>query len=171
MCAHTEQLHRTGGYKIAQDLNAQSIEHVVQMTKGDIALLAKQPVVPGFTPGADMYLKMKYPDARTLIDSGLPVAIATDFNPGSCPTQNLSLIGVLSRLEMNMSLPEVIVAYTINSARALGLHSRVGALLPGYRSDFTVLDDSWDRLFYEVGYHPDSLDFLEREKGFLKKSL
>jgi imidazolonepropionase len=105
-------------------------------------------------PAADFYLRMAYPPARKLLDSGAGVALATDFNPGSSPTQDLSFVGVLARLEMQMHLPEVIAAYTQGAAQALGLGHQVGTLEAGKDCDFIELQDDWDRLFYEVGYHP-----------------
>jgi imidazolonepropionase len=101
-----------------------------------------------------MYLKMQYPPARHLIDAGAIVALSTDFNPGTSPTQDLSLIGVLARLEMKMSLPEVLSAFTVGAATALGKHHELGSLEEKKYCDFICLNESWESLFYSVGSHP-----------------
>jgi len=80
--------------------------------------------------------------------------LATDFNPGSCPTQDLSFIGLLARLEMKMSLAEVFCAYTQGGAFALGVQNQVGTLQKGWDADFIEIDDDWDQFFYRIGHHP-----------------
>ena len=99
-------------------------------------------------------MKMKYPKARELIDAGACVALSTDYNPGTSPTQDLSFVGVLARLEMRMSLPEVLSAWTIGAAHALEMGSKLGSLEEGKLCDFIVLDGSYRELFYSVGHHP-----------------
>ncbi len=83
-----------------------------------ISRFAKSATTAVLLPAADLYMKCQYPPARKLIDQGARVALATDFNPGSSPTQDLALVGLLARLEMKMSLPEVIAAYTYSAACA-----------------------------------------------------
>ena len=152
--AHVEQLKRTGGAVLAARWGAQSVDHLVQSSRSDIATLSASDTVCTFLPGADLYLKTPYPPARSFIEAGACVALATDFNPGSCPTQDLSTIGLLARLEMKMSLAECISAYTYGAARALGVHHERGALVKGKLCDFICLEGSWKDLFYSIGYHP-----------------
>ncbi len=154
VCMHTEQLTRTGGALLGIKSGVQSVDHLVQVSQSDIKALSKAETTCVLLPGADFYLKMAYPPARKLIDAGARVALATDYNPGSCPTQSLSLIGLLSRLEMKMTLPEVLVAYTLGAAYSLGLEKEVGSLETGKSCDFVCLDQSWASLFYEAGHHP-----------------
>ncbi len=154
LTGHVEQMSRQGGAALAESFSASSVDHVIEISDDDIARLSKSGTVSVLLPGADFYLRMKYPPARKLLDAGARVALATDFNPGSCPTQDLSMIGVLARLEMKMSLSEVIAAYTINAARALNCQDTHGSLEVGKQCDFVVLDDSYRTLFYQVGYHP-----------------
>jgi len=87
------------------------------------------------------------------------VALATDFNPGSSPTQDLSLVGLLARLEMKMTLPEVIAAYTHNAALALGLEDE-GTLTLGSRANFFSTDLEWRELFYSIGQKMPSQIFI-----------
>ena len=151
---HVEQMSHQGGAALAESFSARSVDHVIEITEGEIQKLAGSDTVSVLLPGADFYLKMNYPPARKLLDAGARVALATDFNPGSCPTQDLSLIGALARLEMNMTLPEVIAGYTIQAARALNCESTHGSLEVGKQADFITLNDSFRSLFYQVGYHP-----------------
>lgn len=152
--AHVEQMSHQGGARAALEHEALSVDHVVHLSNEDIQAVAHSNTVAVLLPAADFYLKIPYPKARALIDAGARVALATDFNPGSSPTQDLSFVGVLARLEMKMTLPEVLVAYTYNAACALKREDLVGALTPGRRADFIVLSDDFESLFYQVGYHP-----------------
>ncbi len=152
--AHVEQLSDSCGAELALDFDAQSVDHLVFANSKTISRLAKSKAVAVLLPASDLYMKMQYPPARELIDAGACVALSTDFNPGTSPTQDLSLVGVLARIEMKMSLPEVISAFTVGSATALGLDAHLGSLEVGKACDFMALDCSWRELFYSVGEHP-----------------
>jgi imidazolonepropionase len=152
--AHVEQLSNSGGASASLKFQAQSVDHAVFASDSDIDALTKSETVAVLLPASDLYLRMAYPPARKMIDRGVAVALATDFNPGTSPTQNLSLVGVLARLQMGMSLPEVISAYTVGAAKALGKANDLGSLEAGKYCDFMVLNDSWETLFYSVGHHP-----------------
>lgn len=148
--AHTDQLSSTGVGLKASQLGATSISHCVQMKDAEILKVSQTDTVFNLLPAADFYLNIPYPKARKMLDNGGCVSLATDFNPGSSPTQNINFVGVLARLEMKMTLPEVLAAYTYNSAKGLGLHHKHGALLPNYSSNIQILNQSWDELFYQV---------------------
>lgn len=150
---HADQLSLSGGTQLAVELGAQSADHVIQLGEKEIQALAKSPTTAVLLPMADLYMKCNYPPARKLIDEGARVALATDFNPGSCPSQDIQLTGLLARLQMKMSLPEVIGAWTVGGAWALGLKD-VGVLQAGFKADFQVLDNGWRGLFYEAGSFP-----------------
>jgi imidazolonepropionase len=154
VAAHAEQLTHSGGAKLAARLGARSVDHLVRVDDADAAALAASETTCVLLPAADLYMDCPYPPARKLIEAGARVALATDLNPGSSPTLDLSLVGVLARARMKMSLPEVITAYTVAGAHALGLGEEVGALTPGRRCDFAVLSGSWRDLFYSVGHAP-----------------
>lgn len=148
---HADQLSRSGGTELAVALNASSADHVIRVNAKDIRQLAKSDVTAVLLPAADLYMKCPYPPARKMIDAGVRVAIATDFNPGSSPTQEISLVGLLARTEMKMSLPEVIAAYTWNAAKALDYEDRLGSLEPGKWAELACFEHDWDQLFYSVG--------------------
>lgn len=148
---HADQLTLSGGTELAIEVEALSADHVIQITDEEIQKLAKSKTVAVLLPTSDLYLKMKYPPARKLIDAGACVALATDFNPGTSPTQDLALVGLLARLEMKMTLPEVLSAYTVGAAHALGLQDEIGSIEPGKHADFAIFDCDWRDLFYMAG--------------------
>ncbi len=152
---HADQLSLSGGAKVAVQTRCLSADHLIQVQEKEIQELSSSEVTCVLLPAADLYMKCAYPPARRLIDAGARVALATDFNPGSSPTQNVNLVGVLARLEMNMTLPEVIVGYTAAAAWALGREKTHGALQSGMRADFACSQKNWRELFYQVG----DLDF------------
>ena len=151
---HADQLTRTGATLLAVDVGAASADHVIELTDQDIQKVAKSEVTCTLLPAADFYLCCNYPRARDLIDEGARVALATDYNPGSSPTQDLAFIGVLARQQMKMSLPEVLVAYTLGAAHALGLQKSLGSIEVGKKADLIALCGDWSELFYHVGYMP-----------------
>jgi imidazolonepropionase len=154
LTVHADQLTRTGaGVQFAQ-VGAVSCDHLVQISEADIRELAASRSTCVLLPASDLYMKMAYPPARPLIDKGARVALSTDFNPGTSPTQDLSLVGVLARLEMKMSLAEVFSAFTFGAASALGMGQELGSLEHNKCCDFIVSDKNLIDFFYEVGEHP-----------------
>jgi imidazolonepropionase len=148
---HADQLSLSGGSDLAMQLKASSADHVIQLSEKQISGFAKSETTAVLLPMADLYMKCAYPPARELIDAGARVALATDFNPGSCPAQDLSLVGLLARLQMKMSLPEVIAAYTVGSSFALGLQDQVGSLSENKNADIIATPATWRDLFYSAG--------------------
>ena len=148
---HADQLTLSGGADLAVQLKALSADHVIQLGNGQIQKLAASETTAVLLPLADLYMKCAYPPAQKLIEAGARVALATDFNPGSCPSQDLALVVLLARLEMKMSLPQVIAAYTVGSSYALGLQSEVGSLEIGKSADFICTNEDWTSLFYSAG--------------------
>lgn len=154
LVVHADQLSLSGGTELAVNLNAKSADHLIQISDREIKMLSESDVTSVLLPAADLYMKCAYPPARKLIDSRARVALATDFNPGSSPTQDLALVGLLARLEMKMSLAEVVVAYTLGAAYALGLEKEVGSLQAGKVADVVVIDGDIDLIFYSSGKMP-----------------
>lgn len=148
---HADQLSLSGGADLAVELGSRSADHVIQVGDGQIAAMAQSEVTAVLLPAADLYMRCPYPPARKLIEAGARVALATDFNPGSSPTQDLNLTGLLARLQMGMSLPEVFGAYTVGAAWALGCAAERGSLELDKRADFFSTPESWRLFFYEAG--------------------
>ena len=151
---HGEQFTRSGGVDMAIKYGARSVDHVVNASKEDINALANSDVTSVLLPTADHYLKINYPPARQMLDRGVRVALATDFNPGSSPTQDIAFAGLLARMQMHMTLPEVFVAYTLGAAYALGEESEAGTLSVGKRADFFTSTSELQGFFYSVGHTP-----------------
>lgn len=152
VCIHADQLSLSGGTELAIELQALSADHVIQLQDLQINKVSKSDVTCVLLPAADLYMKCNYPKARELIDRGARVALATDFNPGSCPTQDINLVGLLARLEMKMTLPEVISAYTIGAAFALKIENLSSYIGPGLNADFICINEDWRDLFYSIGH-------------------
>ncbi len=151
LTAHVEQLSLYGGTDLALELACESVDHIVFINPSTQAKLAKSSSVGVLLPMADFYLDMAYPPARELLDQGACVALSTDFNPGTSPSQDIDFTGLLARIKMKMTQAEVLVALTLGGAKALGLQDSRGALCAGYRCDFSVLRGSWRDLFYSIG--------------------
>lgn len=151
LTVHADQLSLSGGTAVACELGARSADHCIQITDQEILKLKNSNTVAVLLPAADLYLKCAYPPARKIIDRGGKVALSTDFNPGTSPTQDLALVGMLARREMKMTLDEVIMAYTEGAAQALGLQNKVGKLEVGFQADFTVWNCDESELFLKIG--------------------
>jgi imidazolonepropionase len=119
--------------------NPASFDHMDHVNEDDIAQLATHDTVATLVPGANYFLGLKdYPPARKLIDAGVPVALATDYNPGTSPTMSMPMAMSLACTQMKMSPAEAIAAATINGAWALRLADRKGSIEPGKDADFAV---------------------------------
>lgn len=153
---HADQLSLCGGSELGVALNAKSVDHAVCIEEQTIQKLAGSEVTVVGLPAADLYMKIPYPPMRKLIDCGARVALATDFNPGTSPTLDLALVGFLARREMKMHLSEVLCAYTLGAAFALGVEKEFGSLDVGKRGAFSVLERGATEhdLFYSVGLMP-----------------
>jgi imidazolonepropionase len=160
LTVHANQLSLSAGAELALQLKAHSADHVIHLDEGLIRQFAKSKTVAVLLPLADLYMKCPYPQARKLINSGATVALATDFNPGSCPSQDLATVGLLARLEMKMTLPEVFTAYTINAAKALNLEHEEGSLGAGKAANFVCTEAALTDFFYSAGYTPEHRLFI-----------
>lgn len=151
LTVHADQLSLSGGTELACELDAKSADHCIQVSDCEIQKLAKSKTVAVLLPAADLYLKCAYPPARKMLDAGVRVALSTDYNPGTSPTQDLALVGMLARREMKMTLTEVVQAYTQGAAQALGLEKTHGQLKKDYVADFTLWDCEEADLFLKIG--------------------
>ncbi len=139
--AHVDQLTRNGGAQLAAKLGAITADHLEQTGADGIAALRRAKVQPVLLPGSVYALgKTKYPDARAMIAAGLPVVLATDFNPGSSPVPSMPLVLSLAATQMRMTPAESISAATINAAHSLGWGRELGSLETGKRADVVIHD-------------------------------
>lgn len=150
---HADQFRDGGGALLAARFKATSVEHVDATGARGIAALKKARVVPVLLPSASLFTGLKHvPQARRFIDAGLPVALATDFNPGTSPTENIGLVASLGCSMLGMTPEEVVVAITRNAAAAVGREDRHGRIAPGRRANFVILDaPSYVHLPYRLG--------------------
>jgi imidazolonepropionase len=138
--AHMGQLSETLLWPFMR-FNPASFDHMDHVNPDDIPQLAKRNTVATFVPGANYFLGLKeYPNARKLIDAGVPVALATDYNPGTSPTISMPMAMSLACTHMKMSPAEAVAAATINGAWALRVANRKGSLEPGKDADLAVFD-------------------------------
>ena len=141
--AHAEQLVRSGAARMAAALGAVSVDHLDRLGQVDIERLRQASTIGTLLPGTVLHLGSgPYPPARALIDGGVPVALATNFNPGSSPTVNMQMILSLACAQMRMSPAEAITAATINGAYAAGCGERAGSLEVGKQADLAIMDVS-----------------------------
>jgi imidazolonepropionase len=138
---HADELTSGGGAELAGELGALSADHLAAISDAGIAALAAHGTVATLLPGTMLFLgKTAQAPARRLIEAGVPVALATDFNPGTSPTTNFPLILTLGVSQLRLSVAEVLLAGTVNGAAALGLADRVGQIAPGFSADLTLWD-------------------------------
>jgi imidazolonepropionase len=163
---HADQLTRSEATLLAIELKAQSADHVICINDNDKKKLASSETTAVLLPAADFYLQCQYPDARKLIDLGARVALASDFNPGTCPTQNIQFVGLLARLQMKMTLPEVFSSLTVGAAYALGLQKQKGALNTNMAADFFVSKNKWNEFFYDLSNIEIHSTFIEGKKVY-----
>jgi len=128
---HVNQFNSIGGVKIGVDNSALSVDHLEVMEKIDIELLKNSKTMPTLLPSCSFFLNIPYGPARKMIDNGLPIALASDYNPGSTPSGNIPFLLSLACIKMGINPEEAINAATINSAYAMGLESTHGSIAKG----------------------------------------
>lgn len=137
---HADQLSPGGGAQLAAELGAVSAEHLEYTDQQGMDSLAHAGTVAVSLPLASLYLGERYVAARQMLDSGVKVAIATDFNPGSAPSYHLPLAMTLACINQRMTPQEVLMGATTIAARAISAEQRVGSLLPGFNADIAIID-------------------------------
>jgi imidazolonepropionase len=147
---HADQLSPSGGAMLAAELGAVSADHLDYASDTDLDAMRDAGVVATLLPGCSYTLRSPYPSARRLLDRGLHVALATDFNPGTSYCENMQMILGLAMSAMGMTLEEALMAATINGARALALQDQIGSLEVGKRCELALwsIND-----YHEIGYH------------------
>jgi len=138
---HADELKPGGGAELAVALGATSADHLAAISAEGIAALAGSETVATLLPGTMLFLgRHTQAPARTLIDAGAAVALATDFNPGTSPTPNFPLILTLAVSQLHLSVAEALLAGTVNGAAALALSDTVGQIAPGFSADLALYD-------------------------------
>ena len=143
MRIHADVLGRNGGAQLAAEIGVRSADHLRWINESDIEALKQSGVLATLLPGPTFNLGLeRHAPARKLIAAGIPVALATDFNPGTCYTMNMQIILSFACRQMRMSPAEAITAATINSAYSLGLADKIGTIEEGKQADIVLMDVS-----------------------------
>lgn len=150
---HADELKASGGSELAAELLATSADHLLKTTPRGMQKMKQAGVIPVLLPGTAFLLRADYAPARAMIELGLPVALGSDFNPGTCLLHSMPFIMGLAVLQMQMSAAEALTAATLNAAAALGLADRLGSLEPGKQADLVILDlENYQQIPYFMGH-------------------
>lgn len=148
---HGEELANTGAAELAAEMGACSVDHLLKVSDKGIKALAESKTVGVLLPATSFYLREPAAPARKLIDAAVPIAIASDFNPGTSPTQNLPFVGTLAAINLGMTTAEIIAGLTYVPALSLCRETEFGALLPGFKgSPIFCQGDHPSALFYQM---------------------
>ena len=149
---HADEIVSLGGAELAGDLNAVSADHLLMISDAGIEKLIKNNVIATLLPCTAFCLGKPYACARKMIDEGIAVALASDFNPGSCFTNSIPLMLSLAVIHMNMTVKEALTALTLNGAAALGKADYIGSIEPGKKADLIMLKyPNYNFLVYNSG--------------------
>ncbi|AAM23735.1 imidazolonepropionase [Caldanaerobacter subterraneus subsp. tengcongensis MB4] len=149
---HADELTHSKGGELAGILGAISADHLEEVSDEGIDLMKKAGTVAVLLPGVSFFLNRPYADARRLIERGLPVALGTDYNPGTSPTENLQLIMSFAYINMKMRAEEILTAVTLNAACAIDRGDEIGTIEEGKRADIVLVDaPNLDYMMYHFG--------------------
>lgn len=149
---HADEIDAIGGSEVAGKLHAISAEHLIAATDSGISALADGGTVAVLLPATSFYLDKEFAPANKMIDAGVAVAVASDFNPGSTPNLSLQLPMNIACYKYRMTPEEVLTAVTLNAAAAIGLPDKLGTVEPGKQADLLIWDaPNLDRIFYRYG--------------------
>jgi len=141
---HANEMGHSGGVEVGVKYNALSVDHLEYLRDYDVELLRDSETMPTILPGASFFLGLPYAPARKLIDAGLPIALATDYNPGSSPSGNMNFVGSLAAIKQRLLPEEVINACTINGAYAMGISDRLGSIARGKIANLIITGEIED---------------------------
>jgi len=150
---HVDELEPSGGAELAAELAADSADHLAAVSAEGVTALAKTTTVAVLLPATQSFLgRTARAPARRMVEAGVPVALATDFNPGSSPVAALPLVMTLGMSQLGLTAAEVVTAVTVNASASLGLAAEVGQLAPGFRADLVLFEVAdWREVPYWYG--------------------
>ena len=160
---HVNQFNAIGGVKVGVTYNALSVDHLEELREEDIITLKNTKTMPVALPGCSYFLSIPYTPARKLMDNGLPLALATDYNPGSSPSGNMNFVVATACIKMKMTPEEAINAATINGAYAMNLQNKVGSITKGKLANLMLTKkiNSYNCIPYSFGNNPIEKVFLK----------
>ena len=150
---HVNQFNAIGGVALGVAMEVLSVDHLEELIEEDLMALENSQTMPVALPGCSLFLDIPFTPARAIIDRGLPLALATDFNPGSAPSGNMNLVVSLACMRMKMTPAEALNAATINGAYAMGLEATHGSITKGKKASLIITDPLKDfsHLPYDFG--------------------
>ena len=149
---HADEIESLGGAELAAKLGCVSADHLMAASDEGIKMMAENNVVANILPATSFNLNKNYADCRKMIDMGAIVSLSSDYNPGSCPSENLQLVMQLGCLHLKMTPNEVLTAVTINAAYAIDRADKIGSIEVGKNADFVVFDaPNVEYLMYHFG--------------------
>lgn len=149
---HADEIDELGGSQLAGELGAVSAEHLIATGERGMEALARGGVIAALLPCTSLYLNKSFARARDMIAHGIPVAVATDFNPGSCPSLNIGLCMTMAYLKYRMTPEEILSAVTINAACAVNRGGSSGTIEPGKQADMVIWNaEDMEMLCYRMG--------------------
>lgn len=152
---HADEMAPTGGAELAAELEVTSADHLLQTSEKGMKRLSQAGVIPVLLPGTAFTLGVEYAPVRRMIEFDLPIALATDFNPGTCLIHSMLIIIGLAVMKMDLAVEEAITAATLNAACALELAEEIGTLEQGKAADLVILDlDNYRQIPYFFGHNP-----------------
>lgn len=156
---HADEVVSLGGVELAGELQAVTAEHLMVITEEGIQALKRGRVIADLLPATSFNLRHEYAPARKILDAGVQVALSTDYNPGSCPSENLQFVMQIGAAHLKMTTEEVFKAVTINGAKALCREKEIGSLEVGKQADIAVFDvPNAEYMLYHFGVnHTDSV--------------
>jgi imidazolonepropionase len=157
---HANELDYSGGIQVGVKYNALSVDHLEYTGKDEIEVLLDSETMPTLLPGASFFLGMVNPPARKMLDAGLPLALASDFNPGSSPSGNMKMIMSFGCVDLRMTPEEVINSVTINTAYAMGLQEEVGSICKGKKANFYITKEVPNVQYLPYAYGSDLIDTM-----------
>ncbi|PZF71807.1 imidazolonepropionase [Taibaiella soli] len=153
---HANQLHYSGGVQVGVKHNAVSVDHLECVGEAEIECLRNSNTIPTLLPGAAFFLGIQYQPARKIIDAGLPVCLATDYNPGTCPSGNVPLLLTMACTQLKMTPEEAVHAVTLNGAAAMELQNELGTIAVGKKANLILTKkmNSLAYIPYDFGNNP-----------------
>ncbi len=149
---HADEIVSLGGAGLAAEIEATSADHLLKAKESDLLKMKEKNVVATVLPCTAFSLREEYANARFMVDNGLILSIATDYNPGSCHTESMALLIALSTLQMNLTIEEVLNAITINAAKAVARENKIGSIEIGKKADLLIHEGSSYRFIpYHIG--------------------
>ncbi len=162
---HADELADVGAGLLAAEVGAVSADHLLFVSENSLDAMKKSGTIATLLPGTSYFIRMPFAPAKKIIEKGIPIALASDFNPGSCFTENMQIILSLAVINLGLNCQQAMVASTLNGAYSLGISHKIGTIEPGKDATFAILDClSYLDMFYHFGINHIESVWVKGEK-------